>query len=299
MALLWCALWGSSFVVIKIALRDAPPLFVMGSRFLVAGGVLLAFARLRGDRLPATLREWAPIALIGLLNNALYLGLTALALRRISAGMGAVLASTGPLLLALVAPWVLGERLTRAKGAGLVLSFGGVAFVMWTRLGAQNPLGAMVFFLGCVGFIVTGTIVFKRSRLPYTLLVVNAGQALSGGLALVVPILCFESLDEVRWTREFLLAQAYLVVMMAGAAMQLWLWLLSRGDATRASAWFFLNPVLGLFAGAAVLGEPLSWRDLAGTVAVALGIHLVQRAGAAERGRRASRRRASVGGQET
>ena len=279
-ALVWSTLWASSFIAIKIALRDAPPLFTMGSRFLVAGGVMLAFARLRGDRLPASARDWAPIALMGLLTNALYLGLTSLALQRISAGMGAVLASTSPLLLALVAPWCLGERLTPLKGAGLVLSFSGVAFVMWNRLGEDNPLDAMVAFLACVGFMVAGTVVFKRTRFRHPLLVVNAGQALVGGLALVVPTLVFESLADVRVTRAFLLAQAYLVVVMAGAAMFLWLWLLSKGDATRASAWFFLNPVLGLCMGAAVLGEPLGWRELAGTAAVALGIHVVQRTSA-------------------
>jgi drug/metabolite transporter (DMT)-like permease len=60
--------------------------------------------------------------------------------------------------------------------------------------------------------------------------------------------------------------------------MLIWFWLLAHGDATRASAYFFLNPVLGLFMGALVLGEPLRGADFAGAAAVALGIWLVQRA---------------------
>ena len=84
--------------------------------------MLLAWAWLTGRRLPAGRGEWGAIALLGLLNNAIYLGLTAIALRDVSAGMGAILASTNPLMLAVVAPWFLGERLTRRKIAGLLLA---------------------------------------------------------------------------------------------------------------------------------------------------------------------------------
>jgi drug/metabolite transporter (DMT)-like permease len=59
--------------------------------------------------------------------------------------------------------------------------------------------------------------------------------------------------------------------------MGIWFWLLRHGDATRASAWFFLNPVIGVFLGAAILGEPLRVQDFLGAATVALGIHLVQR----------------------
>ena len=276
LALLFSLLWASAFIAVKVGLRDSPPLFLMASRFLVAGALLLVFARARGHALP-TAAGWRIIVTLGVLNYALYLGLTATALRHLSAGMGAVLASTNPLLLALVAPWFLGERLTATKVGGLLTSFAGVTWVMWSRLGDDNRPGAMALTGLAIISLVAGTLVFKRLRPAPDLLVLNAGQLLTAGVALAGPSLAWESLASVRFTPSFLAVQAYLIVGISWIAMLIWFWLLTHGDATRASAFFFLNPIFGLFLGALLLGEPLTAVDFAGSAAVALGIYLVQR----------------------
>lgn len=79
-------------------------------------------------------------------------------------------------------------------------------------------------------------------------------------------------------TAEFVAAMAWLVVAVSWVAMIVWFWLLRCGDATRASSWFFLNPVIGLALGALLLGEPLGPLDLPGAAAVGVGIWMVQRA---------------------
>jgi drug/metabolite transporter (DMT)-like permease len=278
LAVLFSLLWASAFIAVKVALRDSPPLFMMSSRFLVAGGALLALAWLRRVPFPQNAAAWGRLVLLGLLNYAIYLGLTAFALRHLSAGMGAVLASTNPLMLALVAPWFLGERLTLGKLAGLLLSFAGVLWVMTSRLGDDNRPGAMAIMLLAIACLVAGTIVFKRSSFDHDLLVINGIQLLAAGLALVGPSLLTEPLAAVRLTPAFLAAQAFLVVAVSWVGMLIWFWLLSHGDATRASAYFFLNPILGLFLGALLLGEVLGFADFAGSGAVAVGIYIVQRA---------------------
>jgi drug/metabolite transporter (DMT)-like permease len=277
LALVFTFFWSAAFVAVKIGLRDAPPFFLMSSRFLVAGGVLLVLAAAQGRPIPRSLAAWRPAVVLGLLNYALYLGLTALALRHLSAGMGAVLASTNPLMLALAAPWCLGERLTVWKAVGMLTSFGGVVWVMASRLGDQNRPSAMALVLLSIACLVAGTILFKRMEDVPDLLVLNAGQLVAAGVALAVPSLLWEPLGEVRLTASFLAVQAFLIAGVSWLAMMAWFWLLSHGDATRASAWFFLNPILGLLLGALVLGEPLRPEDLAGGVAVALGIYVVQR----------------------
>ncbi len=249
----------------------------MSSRFIVAGAVLLLIARGRGAALPARLAGWRTIALLGVLNYALYLGLTAAALRHLSAGMGAVLASTNPLMLALVAPWVLGERLTVPKIVGLLTSFAGVVGVMWSRIGPDNEPAAMAMILLSIACLVAGTLVFKRLQPGQDLLVLNGGQLLVAGLVLAVPSVLWEPLDAVRFTPSFLASQAYLIAGVSWVGMLIWFWLLTHGDATRASAYFFLNPVLGIFLGALLLGEPLHALDFAGAAVVAAGIWLVQR----------------------
>lgn len=277
-ALLFSLCWASGFVAIKLALPHCPPFILMSSRFFVAGGAFLALALARGARFPRGAAEWRPIILVGLLTNALYLGVTAVALQHISAGMGAVLASANPVALAVVSPWLLGERLTAAKIVGLVTSYAGVVLVMWNRIGSDNQPWAMALFLGVVVFFVSGTILFKRLPPGPDLLVVNGGQLLTGGMALAIPALLFESVARVEPTLNLVVGQAILIVVVSGAAMFLWLWLLRHGDATRASAYFFLNPVLGLGMAALVLGERIGSLDLLGSVAVALGIWAVQRA---------------------
>jgi drug/metabolite transporter (DMT)-like permease len=250
----------------------------MASRFLVAGAVLLVYARIRGHRTPPHAREWWPLAALGLLNFGLYLGLTAMALQHLSAGMGAVLASTNPLMLAVLAPWVLDERVGALKAAGIVTSFAGVVWMMRSRIGDDNRPGAMVLVVISITCLVAGTLLFKRMHLDYDLLVLNGAQLLAAGVFLIVPSLLFEPVGDVRLTVSFLASQAYLVVVVSWIGMATWFWLLRAGDATRASAWFFLNPVLGLLLGALLLGEPLRAQDFAGAAAVAAGIYLVQRA---------------------
>lgn len=276
LAVLFSLLWASAFVAVKVALRDAPPLFLMASRFLVAGPLLLAFAAARGRAMPA-LRDWPVIAVLGVLNYALYLGLTAMGLRHLSAGMGAVLASLTPLMLAMLAPWVLGERLTVRKVVGLLTSFGGVTWVMWSRLGDDNRPSAMLLMSLGTACIVAAALIFKRWMPQGDLTVFNGGQLFAAGLVLAVPSLAWEPVADVRFTSGFLGAWLYLIAGISWLAMGIWFWLLRHGDATRASAYFFLNPIFGLFFGALFLGEPMALLDFVGSAAVALGIYLVQR----------------------
>lgn len=283
LALLFSFLWASAFMGVKIGLRSSPPLFLMGFRFLIAGALLLLVARLRGHPFPGARRDWRRLAVLGLLNNAAYLGLSAIALRHLSGGMGAVLASTNPLMLAAVAPWVLQERLGAARVAGLALAFASVLAIMYARTGAGDPPGAMALILLANALMVAGTVLFKRWAPRHPLTVVNGTQLLAASAALLLPSLLWEPVAAVRWDPAFLGAIAYLALAVSCGAMLIWFYLLRSGDASKASAFFFLNPVIGLFLGALLLGEPLRPQDFAGTAGVALGIYLVQRAPAAGR----------------
>lgn len=277
LALLFSLLWASAFMGVKVGLRSSPPLFLMGFRFLIAGSVLIIVARLRGIALPRSKRDWSRLAVLGLLNNAAYLGLAAIALRSLSGGMGAVLASTNPLMLALVAPVFLGERLTLTRKAGFGIAFLSVVFIMYVRMGASEPLANMALMLAANALMVMGTVLFKRWAPSQDLVVINGVQLLTASVALLLPSLIFEPVSAVRWDASFLGAIAFLAGGVSCGAMLIWFWLLRAGDAARASAFFFLNPVFGLFLGALLLSEPLRPLDFAGTAGVALGIYLVQR----------------------
>lgn len=277
LAIVFSILWAGAFIAIKLALLGFPPLTLQASRFLVAGVGLLAIARLLGRPFPARADDWRAIVVLGLLNHAFYLGVTTFAIQRMSAGMAAVLASTNPVMLALVAPWALGERMGAMKAGGLALSYAGVVWVMWTRVGPENEPLAMALFLVAVGFLVSGTIAFKRLAPSLDRLVLTGGQLLLAGIVLTVPAALAERATDVQLTASVLLGQGYLIVGVSWIAILIWFWLLDHGDASRASAWFFLNPILGLVLGAVLLGESLDGNDLLGAAGVAAGIYLVQR----------------------
>ncbi|GAC1385273.1 MAG: DMT family transporter [Herpetosiphon sp.] len=276
LAVLFSVLWASAFIGVKVALRSSPPLFLMGFRFLIAAIVLLMIARLRGQRLPTGRQDWRRLAVLGLLNNAAYLGISALALRHLSSGMGAVLASTNPLMLALVAPFLLNERLAGRKLFGLGLAFASVVIIMSSRVGVGDSPLSMVLLLLANALLVVGTVLFKRWSPPQDLLVITGIQLLVASVALLVVSGLVEPIAAVRWTPSFWAAILYLALAVSCGAMLIWLLLLRAGDASRASAFFFLNPVVGLFLGGILLHEPLRPIDFLGTLGVAIGIYLVQ-----------------------
>jgi drug/metabolite transporter (DMT)-like permease len=277
LALLFSTLWASAFMVVKLGLRSSPPLFLMGFRFLLAGAILLGFAKLRGYRFPDSRKDWTRLGLLGLLNNAAYLGLSAIALRHLSGGMGAVLASTNPLMLALVAPLFLRERLRPLQVLGFLVAFVSVVGVMYGRIGANDRLSSMLLVLLANGLMVTGTILFKRWEPKQHLVVITGVQLLIASIVLLVPSLILEPVGAVKWDMNFLIAISYLAIGVSCGAMIIWFYLLRAGGASRASTFLFLNPVLGIFLAALLLNEPLRGKDFVGGFGVALGIYLAQR----------------------
>ena len=135
-AIFFVFLWGSAFVPSKIGVLASSPMWFLVVRFGASGAVALAIALALGAPWPRGRRAWTLILLLGILANAMYLGFTYEALRHLAAGVGSVVTSTNPLLLALVAPAFLGERLTRWKAVGLLLGFGGVVWMMYERSGS-------------------------------------------------------------------------------------------------------------------------------------------------------------------
>jgi drug/metabolite transporter (DMT)-like permease len=278
-ALLYILLWASAYVPSKIGVLDSSPLWFLSVRFAAAGGVTFAIALRLGATLPRNAHEWTAVAALGVCGNALYLGFTYEALRHLASGVGAIVASLNPLVLAIVAPYVLGERLTRLKIVGLLLGFGGVVAVMAARAGSgsANPSDVLLAFTGVIASVAS-TLVFKRCCGGLDLRVTTSLQLLSASAVLLPCALVFEGPPHVLWSPRIVASFVYLVLVISIGASLLWFWLLNRGEASRVSAFYFLTPIFGLFIAYLLLGEKVGTRDLGGLVAIALGIFLVQRA---------------------
>ena len=279
MVLAFVLLWSSAFSAAKIAVADSPPLIFLAVRFLAAGVLMLALAPLSGIRWTLSRRDVAVFAALGVANQAVYLGIGYVALTHgVSAGLAALIISANPILTAVLAVAVLGERMTWAKTLGLVLGLAGVAFIVESRLtlGTDAWSGIVLCVLALVS-LVGGTILFKLFAPRQGLWIGNGVQSLAAGIALLPFALAFESFSDVVPTTSLILAFVYNVMFVSVFAYLLWFRILQVSGATAASSYHFMIPPLGMLFGWLLLGEHLEPADLAGIVPVALGIYLVTR----------------------
>jgi drug/metabolite transporter (DMT)-like permease len=274
--LAFCLTWASAFPAAKLAIQTAPPLLFLGLRFSIAAILLLGWAGARGElrRVP-----WLTLLALGLVNQAGYQGLAWLGMRTISSGLGNIIASLNPILIAACAVPLLGERMTWRKGLGLLCGFLGAAFVVRNRVvvSGEDPAG-IAWLVVALASITVGTLAYKLAAPKASLVAAVGVQQAGAGLALLAAGLATEPVGAIDFGPQFWLCMAWFVVVVSIGAMLLWFWLLTRGTASAASSLHFVMPPLGLVMSWAVLGEQLQVLDLLGVAPVALGIWLTTRA---------------------
>ncbi len=278
----FCVLWSFSFVAGKIGVTWCPPLILLVARFLAAGLIILAIGTFRGDAWSLSWREIAIFAILGVANNALFLGLGYIALQSVSAGLGGLIVSANPVFTAVLAAVFLGEALTWRKIVGLLLGTAGVTFIVWHRLSiGTDSLHGILFALAALASIVAGTILFKLLAPKGSLWIGNGIQNLAAGILLLPFAATLENINAIVPNLPLFGAFAFLVLGGSILSYFMWFHLLKVCGATAASAYHFLMPPLGMLFAWIVLGEHVEMRDLLGIVPVALGIYLVTRAAAA------------------
>ena len=279
---LFCLLWRYAFVAGKIGVTDCPPLIFLTTRFLLAGALILGISALRRESWGLSWRDVAVFAILGVANNALYLGLGYTGLQTVSAGLGGLVVSANPVFTAVLAAIFLGETLTWRKVSGLLLGVAGVTFIVWHRLSVgTDHFDGIVFTLASLASIVAGTILFKVLSPKGSLWIGNGIQNISGGLAVLPFAAAFSHVGDVVPSARLVGAFAFLVLGGSILAYLLWFHLLKVCGATAASAYHFLMPPLAMFFAYLVLGEHVELRDLLGIIPVAIGIYLVTRPAAA------------------
>jgi drug/metabolite transporter (DMT)-like permease len=273
----FCLLWSYAFVAGKIGVTHCPPLILLAARFSLAGVLILGATLARGDW-SLSWRDALIFVVIGIANNALYLGLGYTGLQSVSAGLGGLIVSANPVFTAALAALLLGEGMTWRKASGLLLGIIGVTLIVWHRLSVgTDSLHGIFFTLASLASIVAGTILFKLLAPRGSLWIGNGVQNLAAGVVLTPVALTFADVHAIDFTPGLIGAFAFLV--LGGSILAYWLWfhLLKVCGATAASAYHFLMPPLGMLFAYIVLGEHVEARDLLGIIPVALGIYLVTR----------------------
>jgi drug/metabolite transporter (DMT)-like permease len=281
---LFCLLWSFAFVAGKIGVTYCPPPILLAARFLLAGILIFLISAFRREAWQMTWRDAATFAILGIANNALYLGLGYIGLKTVSAGLGALIVSANPVFTAMLAALFLGEALTWRKLAGLLLGIVGVALIVWHRISiGTDSLHGILFTLASLASMVFGTMLFKLLAPRGSLWIGNGIQNLAGGVALIPFALTLSDFGDIVPNARLVGAFAFLVLGGSILAYLLWFHLLKVCGATAASAYHFLMPPLGMLFAFLVLGEHVEFRDLLGIVPVAFGVYLVTRPAAAAR----------------
>ena len=264
--------WGSTYLAIKFALVSFPPFFQMGTRFLFAGAVLMAWMRWRGAPWPSS-RQWLHALAIGTLMLGGGMGGTAFA--EVSVGSGLVVAfiAVVPLLIAaLNLFWGVVPR--RIEVAGIALGLIGVVLLTQGAGFGASPAGLAAIAIACVAWSL-GSVLSQR-RWPLAPGAVGfASEMICGGVVLL--FISATQHEQPQWPPQAsaVAAWVYLVVFGSLIAFNAYMLLLARASAALASSYTFVNPVIAMLLGVAVAGETVTPYEWTAVTVILAGVLLL------------------------
>jgi drug/metabolite transporter (DMT)-like permease len=273
--------WGSTFLAIRVGVREVPPFLLAGMRFLVAGIVLYIWMRVRGTPSPTGL-EWGAATLLALLIFVFDYGLLFWAERRVPSGIAAVMMATIPAFMALAEIFVLRtQRLTLRLGTALLIGIAGVA-VLVGRSGTlgEAPLdttGACALIFAAISWSVAASLSRKLS-LPAAKAMSSGAQMLAGGVLLTLTAALlgeFRGFHAQAVSREAWLALAYLIVAGSIVGFTAYVWLIHHESPTKVGTYAYVNPVVAVLVGYFFGGEAIGPRTIVGTALVLVSVVVI------------------------
>ena len=277
--LLFVALWSTGFIGAKLGLPYIEPLTFLGLRFAIVTVLMLAVVALVRAPWPPAGRAWGHIAVSGLLVHGVYLGGVFMAIGHgLPSGITALVVGLQPLLTALVAGALLGEKVRPAQWVGLGLGFSGVALVVAGKV-ATVPVGALTGMLlpalvALLG-ITAGTLYQKRFCPSFDLRTGSVIQYLPCAIAMAVLAYATETMA-ITWSGEFVFALGWLVLVLSLGAVSLLNLLIRRGGAVNVASLFYLTPPTTALIAWAMFGETLTSWALVGMALAAAGVWLAR-----------------------
>lgn len=265
-------IWGSTYLGIRLALEGGyPPLLMSGGRFVIAGALMFAVLRLRGEPMPSG-PQWFSLALIGLLLMGLGNGMVTIAEQWVSSGLAAIAVASMPLWMGLFTT-LRGERPSRNEWIGMAIGFVGV---LWLNAGsalAASPQGLAALLIAPVAWAFGS--VWSRGRDLPSPFMSAAGQMLCGGvMMLLAGLLLGERMHAVPSTHGTL-AVLYLVTFGSIIGFSAYIWLLRHVRPALASSYAYVNPPIAVLFGALLAGERFSVHALGAMVVILVGVAIV------------------------
>jgi putative membrane protein PagO len=271
-----CLIWGSTWIMIKLGLRGAPPMTGVAVRFIIAAILVYFIIAVRKIRIPRDRKFLSLSLFLGVFHLSLPYVLVYWGEQQISSGLTAVLYSTMPINVALLARVFMGDPITPRKVAGILVGIGGVwvIFSESVSLGGQKAVEGIIACLASAFLASFSTVMVKKyaSRYdPYATLVLPFTIA---GLVVLAVAISVERSNPLRYDALTWVTVVYLAVLGSVAAFGLYFWIIKRIDVTALSYQTFIIPILAVMIGWIFLDETVTIRLIAGAALILAGIAL-------------------------
>jgi drug/metabolite transporter (DMT)-like permease len=273
--------WGSTFLAIRVGVREVPPLLLAAMRFLAAGAVLFGWGLARGEPSPST-REWRSVVFLGFLIFVLDYGSVFWAEQRVPSGLTAVMLALIPAFTVISEIFVLRtQTLTLRLGFALVIGLGGIAVLMSRSIGIGgepiNNAGALALILAAAAWSIA-SVLNRKVPLPASKVMSSGAQMLVGGLMLTAASSVFgefRAFHPAAVSTQAWISLLYLIVFGSVIAFTAYLWLIHHESPTKVGTYAYVNPVVAVTLGYFFGGEELGLRTVLGTVFVLVSVIVI------------------------
>ena len=273
--------WGSTYLAIRVGVREVPPFLLAAMRFLVAGFVLYGWMIARGERPPSG-RQWMSASLLAILIFVLDYGLVFWAEQRVPSGIAAVMMATIPAFMALSEIILLRtQRMTVRLGTALLIGIVGVAVLAGRSLnlgGAPiDPVGAVALIIASMSWSV-GSVLARKLPLPPSKVMSSGAQMLAGGVFLSLAAAAlgeFRNFHPSTVSRGAWFSFLYMIVAGSIIGFTAYVWLIHHESPTKVGTYAYVNPVVAVLVGYFLGGEALGLRTILGTLFVLISVLVI------------------------
>jgi drug/metabolite transporter (DMT)-like permease len=275
--------WGSTFLAIRVGVREVPPLLLASMRFFIAGVVLFVWMRLKGTPFPSR-REWLAASALAVCIFVVDYGLLFWAEQRVPSGIAAVMLATIPVFMALSEIVILRtQRLTFRLALALLIGIGGVSVLVSRSLSlslGEVPIdraGVLALVIAAMSWSIASALT-RKLPLPESKVMSSGAQMLAGGIMLALAAAIFGEFRgfHIRAvSRGAWFALAYLIVAGSIVGFTAYVWLIHHESPTKVGTYAYVNPVVAVIVGHFLGGETVGPRTLFGTLLVLVSVIVI------------------------
>jgi drug/metabolite transporter (DMT)-like permease len=274
-------LWGSTYLAMRVIVRDMPPYVAGAVRYLIAGPLMLGALALTGRKVRLSVQDFRRLLVISILllstgNIGVLWGEV-----YVSSGLASLIVALVPIWVVIIEAWFFRAGRMTAKGLfGLALGIVGLLVLLWPRITSGSHLGRLellgsAILAGASFFWALGSVFSHRYSLSVDVFVSAAWQMVLGGLVNLVVALVFRQFPKTQWTAHALSGIVYLVIFGSWLGYSAYIYLLEHVPTPKVATYAYVNPIVAVFLGWIILHERVDAFMLAGTAIIIASVWLV------------------------